>query len=64
MTCSSGWVMVWGSTPPAFSIGYEKPMTPTDSGFTVIFDDAPEPKDVPEHNPLEHPGISTWCLTA
>ena len=26
--------VVWGSQPPAFSIGYEKPMWPGDSGFT------------------------------
>jgi hypothetical protein len=37
---------VWGSEPPAFSIGYEKPLSPGDSGFTVLFDGAPEPDDV------------------
>ena len=38
--------MVWGSQPPAFSIGHEKPMWPGDSGFTVLFDDAPDPDEV------------------
>jgi hypothetical protein len=39
---------VWGNEPPAFSIAYEKPMWEGDSGFTVLFDDAPDPEDVPE----------------
>jgi hypothetical protein len=38
--------MVWGSRPPAFSIGWCKPMWRGDSGFTVLFDDAPDPDDV------------------
>ena len=32
--------MVWGSQPPAFSIGHERPLWPGDSGFTVLFYDA------------------------
>jgi len=56
------WVMVWGSTKPAVSIGYESPMFKSDSGFTVLFDDAPDPDDVPESEPLAHHGISTWCV--
>jgi hypothetical protein len=35
--------MVWGSTPP---IGYDPPSSPRDSGFTILFDDAPNPDDV------------------
>lgn len=56
--------MVWGSQPPAFSIGYEKPMWPGDSGFSVLFDDAPDPEDFPEEdNPQElPPGITLVCL--
>ena len=38
--------MVWGSQPPAFSIGHERPLWPGDSGFTVLFDDAPDPDEV------------------
>jgi hypothetical protein len=38
--------MVWGSAAPARSIGYERErMTPSDSGFTVLFDDAPDPEE-------------------
>ena len=33
-----------GSEPPAFSIGHEKPIWPGDSGFTVLFEDAPDPE--------------------
>ena len=40
-------VMVWGSEPPAYSIGFERePMWPGDSGFTVLFDDAPDPDEI------------------
>ena len=49
--------MVWGSEPPAFSVGYENPSSSSDSGFTVLFEDAPDPEDVDEVEPGEHPGI-------
>ncbi len=48
-------VVVWGTEPPAFSIGYCEPMWPGDSGLTVLFSDAPDPDDV---EVPEHPGIS------
>jgi hypothetical protein len=51
---------VWGNEPPAFSIAYEKPMWEGDSGFTVLFDDAPDPEDVPENG--QHPAIKIVCL--
>ena len=51
--------MVWGSQPPAFSIGYEKPLWPGDSGFTVLFEDAPDPDEV--QGP-DDPRISLVCL--
>ena len=36
-----------GSEPPAFSIGFERElMWPGDSGFTVLFDDAPDPDEI------------------
>ena len=38
--------MVWGAEPPAFSIGWMEPLGSWDSGFTVIFDDAPDPEEV------------------
>jgi hypothetical protein len=52
---STTWVWVWGSEPPAFSIGFEEPSTPADSGYTVLFADAPDPEDVAENG--EHPAI-------
>jgi hypothetical protein len=54
--------IVWGSEPPAFSIGYERPMGSGDSGFTVLFDDAPDPQDVPEGGDNLPPGITLVCL--
>ena len=51
------WVL--GSEPPAFSIGYEKPMWSGDSGFTVLLDDAPDVEDI---NATDHPGSSLVCL--
>ena len=51
---------VWGSEPPAFSIGHEEPMWPGDSGFTVLFDDAPDPEDAGRAG--QHPAISLVCL--
>lgn len=58
-----GLVMVWGSEAPAFSIGWMEPLGAWDSGFTVIFDDAPDPEEVePYANPAEHPGIRTIHL--
>ena len=52
--------IVWGGEPPAFSIGYDEPLGSWDSGFTVIFDDAPDPDDVAEG--AQHPGIAPVCL--
>lgn len=55
--------MVWGREPPAFSIGWDPPLGGWDSGFTVLFDDAPDPDEVGEYeNPAEHPGIFTIHL--
>ena len=52
--------LVWGEVPPAFSIGHDTPLGSWDSGFTVLFDDAPEPDEVDDVN--DHPGISLVCL--
>jgi hypothetical protein len=48
-----GWVLAWGDEPPVFSIGYAEPLGPGDSGYTVLFSNAPDPADVPENG--EHP---------
>lgn len=53
---------VWGEEPPAFSIGWERPLGPRDSGFTVLFDDAPDPEDVPVSGDRLPPGITLVCL--
>jgi hypothetical protein len=51
--------MVWGSEEPAFSIGYEEEkLGPADSGFTVLFEDAPDPED----SYPGHPAIEFVCL--
>ena len=42
--------VVCGSKPPAHSIGCCAPMWEGDSGFTVLFDDAPDPDDVDDPN--------------
>ena len=60
---SETWVCIWGSEKPAYSIGYDEPSWPNDTGFTVLFDDAPHPEDVPEDG--QHPLIAamhTCCL--
>lgn len=54
--------MVWGSEPPAFSIGYETPRGPLDSGFSVLFSDAPDPKDFDEAADELPEGITLVCL--
>ena len=54
--------MVWGSRPPAFSIGCEQPLGPSDSGFTVLFHDAPDPDELPEDDDSLLPGITLVCL--
>jgi hypothetical protein len=51
---------VWGSEPPAFSIGYDTPEGLADSGFTVLCDDAPDPEEVDATT--GHPAISWVCL--
>jgi hypothetical protein len=56
---SRTWVWVWGSEPPAFSVGYVEPSGPNDSGYTILFTDAPAPEDVAENG--EHPAIRVLC---
>jgi hypothetical protein len=56
---SKTWAWVWGSEKPAYSIGFEQPSGPADSGYTILFTDAPDPADVAENG--EHPAIGVWC---
>ena len=51
--------VVWGSQPPAHSIGCCEPMWAGDSGLTVLFDDAPDPDDVQPDDPR----ITLVCLS-
>ena len=51
--------LVWGSEPPAFSIGYDEPLGPADSGFSVLLNDAPDPDEV--EGP-DDPRISLVCI--
>lgn len=54
-----GMVWVWGRDGEPFSIGYEKPSSPGDSGFTLLLEDAPDPDDVPAGG--DHPLIGLVC---
>ncbi len=55
--------MTWGSEPPAFSIGYEREkLGPTDSGFTVLFDDAPDPEELDEQGRAAMGFVCLACL--
>jgi hypothetical protein len=38
--------VVWGEEAPAVSIGYGAPMWEGDSGFSILFADAPSPEDL------------------
>jgi hypothetical protein len=56
---------VWGSEPPAHTIACEKPQGEWDSGFSVLFSDAPDPESLPtpRAGDTELPeGISLMCL--
>jgi hypothetical protein len=51
---------VLGSEKPAISIGYEaEKLGPWDSGFTVIFDDAPDVEELD----VEDEGSALVCLS-
>ena len=53
----------WGSEPPVYSIGYDDELLGDfDSGFTVLFDDAPAPEEVesPDDDRLEW--VCMHCL--
>jgi hypothetical protein len=43
--------VVWGTEPPAFSIGCCAPMWPGDSGLTILFSDSPDPHEVQVGDP-------------
>ena len=54
--------LCWGSEPPARSIGWERPLGPTDSGLSVLFDDPPDPDDLADPVDGLPPGITLVCL--
>jgi hypothetical protein len=51
--------MVWGATAPIYSVGYERDAARSDfdSGFTILFHDAPDPEDVADDDKR-----ITWIL--
>lgn len=53
-----GLIWLWGSGEP-FSIGFEAPRVPGDTGFTVLLEDAPDPDDVPAGG--DHPLVRMVC---
>jgi hypothetical protein len=55
--------MVWGHEPPAHTVACEEPLGPWDSGFSVLFDDAPTEADL-EGFPADerHPSMTLVCL--
>jgi hypothetical protein len=55
------WAWVWGTRRPAFSVGYtSEKLGPGDSGYTVLYDDAPAPEELDEQG--QHPDVSIVCL--
>jgi hypothetical protein len=55
------WAWVWGTRRPAFSIGFaSEKLGPADSGYTVLYDDAPAPEELDEQG--QHPDVSVVCL--
>ena len=58
VTHSKATAVVWGSQPPAHSVGCCEPMWPGDSGLTVLFSDSPDPDKVEP----EDPRITLVCL--
>ena len=52
---------MWGSEAPAFSVGYtSEKLGPADSGFTVLYADAPDPSELDEQ--AQHPDVAIVCL--
>ena len=50
--------LVWGSEPLAFSIGYDEPLVSGDSGFSVLFENAPDPDALPDEGKELPEGIT------
>jgi hypothetical protein len=45
--CGEQLVCCFGSEPPIFSVGYEaERLAPADSGYSVLFQDAPSPREI------------------
>ena len=56
-----GWVWVWGSDAAGVLDRLRGAARPGRFGFTVLFDDAPDPEDVPERASIP---LSVWCVAA
>jgi hypothetical protein len=55
--CPVAWVL--GSERPAFSIGFAEPLGAWDSGFKIIYQDAPDPEELEE---VDSDGSELVCL--
>jgi hypothetical protein len=64
-TCGKA-AFVWGATPPAVTVAYEKPLGTWDSGFSVLFDDAPTSEELDalpaDAGPHDIDGLEVICL--
>lgn len=56
--------VVIGSEPPVCGVLFAAGVRPPDSGFTVIWDDAPFERDLQlgEDGWYDDPRVTTWCL--
>lgn len=57
-------VVVIGSEPPVCGVLFAAGVKPPDSGFTVIWDDAPFERDLRRGRDgwYDDPRVTTWCL--
>ncbi|MDF2750183.1 MAG: hypothetical protein K0T00_1359 [Gaiellaceae bacterium] len=54
--------LVWGEEPPIASIGYLTPSNRRDSGFTILYEDAPDPADVADLDDARLHWVCLHCL--
>jgi hypothetical protein len=55
-------VMMWGEVPPIYSIGFKPEGGEHDSGYSVLFTDAPDPDELEPAVDRLPDGISVMCL--
>ena len=60
MRHAQAWVL--GSELPVISIGYERPSSPRDTGFTLIYSDAPYEDEVADLTDEELVFVCLHCL--